>query len=238
MTTSLTCESCGHRNELGRLFCIQCGAKLPPAAPQVVRGGAGRGRGGLLRGVRVVVLLGLCIALGLMIWPKRPAGQSGTEAQGRDFYRQVVNAEQALKAGREARVLATEPGINGYLDELVARTAASEGEGPLVTANLIRVDFRPAGVNILVLAKYGPLQFSYHIEAEPAFGARETGFAIRRAQFGHLPLPGPARGWLAARLASLFDARQREQFVFRRIADVELSAGKAVFLTTPESNGG
>jgi hypothetical protein len=111
----LNCQKCGYDNELGRIFCHQCGAKLDlDAIKPVSRGGKAlrpKGRHSMLKWIRRIVelmILGvLLFAVYLMLQaPAAPAKPGETDAAAAD---KKWLALEKLVNGRKASHLEISP---------------------------------------------------------------------------------------------------------------------------------
>jgi hypothetical protein len=144
----LTCEKCGYDNELGRIFCHQCGSKLdlsrikaPGQGGPSLRKKKARKK---LNPVRLAVELAVIAAVLAGIWlllgvPALPP----TEYTAQDYVsaeRKVQHLGEIVRQNRPDSVMLSEREINAYLGNLQLQHADSRGLRIEVSGFRARID--------------------------------------------------------------------------------------------------
>ena len=76
------------------------------------------------------------------------------------------------------------------------------------------------------------VSISRGVTARPLREEGAFGLEIQRFRLGHLPLPGPAAEWVAARVSRVFSRMEREKSLLDQLATLEVQEGVAIG-TTP-----
>ena len=113
----IVCGGCGSENELGRVFCVQCGGKLDlsamtseAVAEQVKQSFMAKHWMKFAIGVAVIILL----IFGMTFWGTGPlAGKEGTSVGGRRVDSQLRSMAR-LPKGRTVPYVFREADINGF----------------------------------------------------------------------------------------------------------------------------
>lgn len=218
----IACSRCGKENEPTRLFCATCGAKLDLGAKawrEPIRWGRG-----LLRVVQVL----LVAAVGLLLWPVRPQGASGSREEALAYYGKLRILSEAVGQGVMVVQIFSEAEVNGYLAEVLKRNpelSNSEGLGKMGLGE-INLRFAPEDVTVTVTALWGPMRMSYEVAGRPRTGSGPFGFDVRAARWGHLPLPGVASRWMVRRVEAMFSGMEREHAVLNGLRRIDLGQGQ------------
>lgn len=229
MKSKLTCEQCGAANEIGRLFCGQCGERLNLTGfrPGRPRRGVGAGRaGGIKRLVRLVLLAALLTLLIALLWPTAPQGKPGTSEQGEALYENLLNMEQSIRRRERARLTIQEEEINAYLGMLIAQMDERPAENrSRLKTQAVNLSFTPEYVIVHILTAWGPVRLSYEITGWPRVNGRGASLDAQRVRLGHVPMPDPLMARMAERLGNVFAQLEREQFILRHVTRVDLGDG-------------
>ncbi|MBN2301107.1 MAG: hypothetical protein JXN60_01190 [Lentisphaerae bacterium] len=198
----LICKQCGKDNELGRVFCASCGAKLDldgmssdVVADAVQRGGwFGRNWGKI---VWIVVLIFLVI-IGLAAWSNtkpigKPASKGGRIVEG------SIMSFSRLRQGQRLGRKFTEEDINAFLALKAEQWnlesfSVSLGDGRC-DVHIVK-SILPQGITISSY-KLDP-KMSYDLICVPSGGK----LVAWKASFGHLPL-GPFKSMVVGKIAAL-----------------------------------
>ncbi|MBU1694688.1 MAG: zinc ribbon domain-containing protein [Verrucomicrobia bacterium] len=222
MTLKNLCPQCGIPNEPTRLFCGTCGARLNLGGRRwSVSASGGRW---LLRIVEILLL----VAMGLLLWPARPGGAPGGEAEAREFIGKMRILATAAERGGLIAEIVSEAEINAYLAELLKRTPAlsrSEGMSQLGIGE-VNFRFQPDSITVTVVALWGPVRLSYEVSGRPVWPEGRFGFDVRSARWGHLPLVGPAAHWMIRRLEVMFSGMERERNILDHIQRLDMGQGR------------
>lgn len=182
----------------------------------------------LRRLVRFLVTTGLLVLLAGILWPLAPQGAAGTRQDAESFYLKMQVFERALKNGHYLDQVFTEQEINGYFAETLKNTPqAVSNSTATLKLQAIRFQLLPGSFTVLILAGLGPIQLSYRIDAEPLPPDNGRGFdiRIRRAHWGHIPLPPQPAQWMAERIGKIFSRMKRERAILDHATRLTVEAG-------------
>ena len=229
MGYTIQCAKCGHQNVLGRIFCTNCGQKLDfdqvDAKPR--RQGPGMTPGKIARIAVTFIVIALLV---LILKPSKLLGAPGTlqDAQRMNQKLRAIKAGILDNKGESHEVQEKE--INGYLTEILKRTAgsAAKGEKTPVKLRQINVHFTPERIYVVMLAEAGPLKLSYSVAGQPARKDRQFKIKPERVSLGSLPLPAAAGDWIAGRMASVFSKLGNEKSVLDQVSNMKLGDGSVV----------
>lgn len=230
MSIKVKCVRCGAANELNRVFCSKCGGKLDLSNVSTgERSRSARLVSGLVR--LVVSFLILAIA-GLMLWPVEPSGALGSAADVRAMTGTLQFFQQAIQNRAVVDRVITEAQVNGYLDEVLRQNReALRSEGFRLGIREINVSFTREDFIVLVLANWGPISLSYEIKAVPLVKSGRFEVVVKRARWGHLPLPEPAAAWISKRVAGMFLRMEKELAILNSLGRCDLGNGRVYVAT-------
>ena len=227
MAIKIDCAACGFDNDLGRVFCTQCGQKLDMRRTSIsdlqsrreLDFGKTLGRI-LLRTFAVAIV----IVLALAFWPMPRAAIVLDQTGAPQVVLKTRAVKKALVAQRSVSVEFTETELNGYL---AVRAKARD-------LRALTVDLKP-GVfelqawmtwhapftNIAWLAKAG-LPLSCGLT-----GSFEGGkLAVTKGRVGHLPLVGPTAGMAVSLFGSVLNDVAGEKEVVGALTQATINEGK------------
>lgn len=226
MSNPIRCSRCGGGNPVGHIFCKHCGARLalsdipPPAAERH----AGRRLLGLFR---LVVLLGLAAAVGLILWQSEVRGAVGTPDEAERLYAKLRRLEGVISAGQGVDEWITETEVNAYLARVVEHTNQASSSSPRqVRVTGINLSFTRDHLIALILAEWGPLKLSYEMTGIPRAGEAAFELKLVAARLGHLPLPGAVRDRVARQVAPVFARMNRERNILDHLSGIVLDQGR------------
>ncbi len=195
----LTCSKCGYENELGRIFCHSCGAKLDlseiksPAqgGPRLKKRGAGTGRL-VSRAIGLVILLAVAavIYLAAQVPDVRPINTTNQDMISVDKKRFELDQ---LKAQNQPRVISiTEAELNAFIGSLGFNT--SGGKGATVTPNDLQLELGDGVVTAVFVGKISiGSAFSKRVyisyTGKPVIEDSLFAFKPVRGAVGSLPIP-------------------------------------------------
>lgn len=232
MSYDITCRGCGHRNPMGRLYCMACGARLEVNEQTVSAAGARAGRGSGLRMLRLGVVLLLLVALVQMVRPVAPGAEVGARAQAGNVEAKVEALQAALMESRARQETFAEPELNAYLVELLAGHAGPSATWLGFEVRRVQVALTPGQAVLLVEAARGSLVLTQEITAEPVRTPQGWQFEVTGLRVGHLPLPRPLANMVAVRSARLLAGLTREREVFQRLSGFRISRGSVEAVTS------
>lgn len=233
MAITIKCPQCGFENQLGRIFCHHCGSKLEFSEGSFQPESKGLSKRQLTaRLVRLGFTLGLLAALVLIFLPVAPAGQTGSRQDATLLDQKIRVLRRAVLDGRAVREVVKEAEVNAYLEDARSRAGQNVSAGP-IKLNLAKVNMAlTAGqVDLVVHSTLGPLTISFEVKGRPTREQGRFKFQATGGRIGHLPLPGPAAGWLGGRLSFVFSKMDRERKLLDDAKQVDVEDGQAVIRT-------
>ena len=231
MSMKFKCARCGSVNELNRVFCFKCGDKLD-LTRNIVGHGRSRARRFVLGLVRMGVTLLILSSVGLMLWPVEPRGAMGLAVDTRMMTETLRLFHQAVQKRVVVDGVVTEAEVNGYLTKILKQNSdALHSRGFRLGIREINVAFTRENFIVLVLANWGPVSLSYEIRAVPSVKNERFKAIIKGARWGHLPLPGPAAGWMSRRVGGMFLRMEKELAILNSLGRFDLENGRACLAT-------
>ena len=232
MSYDVTCGSCGHRNPMGRLYCMSCGAKLEVTEQSVSVTGAAAQRGRQVwRGLRLLITLGLLVVLVQLMRPVHPQAAVGTRSEANVLGRQLTALQDALMESRARSESLPESAINAYLYEILQRSEPSQRRWLGLNLQAVQIRLVEGKALALLSAGQGAWQITQEIEVVAVRDEQGWTCKVTAMRIGHLPLPrGLAQG-LAARAGRVFDGLSREAEVLKRMNELRLNQGVVEAIT-------
>lgn len=235
MSLDIKCATCGHRNPLGRLYCMSCGAKVDVTEQTITKARDSERTPTstvILRGVRLVITLLLLVALVLMMQPVPAGGRLGNRADANELGRKLTTLQDAVLEGRASVQQLLEHEINAYLLEILRRAPSSKRSW--LGAELKAVNLRLAEGNVVAvyLVEAGPFKLTQEITVAPVREGDHWGYAVRAVRVGRMPMPSPLGAMLSRRAAGVFDGLSREREMLDRVAQVDIKVGWVQAATT------
>lgn len=224
MAIKIECVQCGFRNDLGRVFCTNCGVKLDlkrtSQADLEERREIPWGRiiGKLVGGVLAVAVLGV---LALAFWPMDIPVVQKDAAGGQQVVLKTRAVKKALMARQKATVDFSEAELNGF--------TAGRAEARKLKA--LVVDIQPGAIEVSAHFSWRPgvvtnmTWLARKNVAVPVSLAIKAGFAdgqmaVTGGRLGHLPLVGPLTGIPKRFFGDVFSDIAAEKQVMDALADV------------------
>jgi len=231
----LICLKCNHDNELGRIFCHQCGTKLdisqikPP-----IRGGKSlraKGKTNVGRifswGIRLVIL-GL-LGWGIYLFAQVPEVKKIKTANSDlvSFYQKRDRFEVATKSQQPATVAFTQAEINAAISTMDMQKSA--GRGVQVSPTALQILLAEDSVTVVYLGKIAvgsswekQLYLSY--TGVPSIADGKFVFQPQAAQLGKLPVPRlllERTGFMKGYFRQLFGNLKEEQHLIESASSVK-----------------
>ncbi len=243
----LTCPNCNYENELGRIFCHQCGTKLdldqikPPS-----RGGKSLAKksGSATRVlgwvVRLVILAAVVLGV-YLIAQVAPVEVVTTTAEDLDsFYRKRHALEKASYGSEVAEVKFTEAELNAYLDHTPFEKPRGQGLEVIPTNLQVNLQDDTAMVTLQGKIQIGARwskEVSLSYTGSPV--VLDDGFAFEpvAARIGKLPLPQ----WLLGKIglmqryfAEIFRNMKAEELLLDRLSSITVEPGQVILHYEPD----
>ena len=188
----IVCGGCGTENELGRVFCMQCGGKLDlsamtseSVAEQVKKSFMAKHWPKFAIGVAVIILL----IFGMTFWSTAPlAGKAGTSVGARRVQAQMRSMAK-LSRGRTVAYVFKEADINGFF---------KYGKGKDMELGEVTVRCTPEVLRIHVsdkmfTQKIGGIVLSPGTTYDLACVGSGPNLIVAQTKKGHLGLIGPCK---------------------------------------------
>lgn len=188
----IVCSKCGYDNELGRIFCHSCGAKLDLSeiksssqggAKLKKKSDAGGKLLGRVIGIIILVALVAAIFLAAQVPSVRPLSTTNRDLLSADKKRFDFDQLSARTTPQEISI--TEAELNAYIDTLGFKK--TDGKGLLVTPTSLQIELGDGVVKVVFLGKLSvgsalekrlhlsltgtPVIESGHFEFKPISGA-------------------------------------------------------------------
>jgi len=224
----LNCPKCGAVNELGRVFCSQCGAKMDTSAisaEQISRAAAPR----LLKKhwPKLLWLAGIAavVMTALAFWPEtEPIGDIGPRPAGKALAERL-SVLSRLKRGQALGVTVSETGLNAFI-EFFRR--------PELGVESYTVSLEPGRLRARLVKRIGRVQvsgweitpaMSWEVETTPVGGVLH----VTSARLGRLPAHGPLRAYVVRRfLATVADDPEWQRWT-EGVASIEIEDDELTF---------
>jgi hypothetical protein len=197
----IICDKCNAENELGRVFCTNCGQKLDltqhTSIGEIREGAFSRLMRLAFKIGRIIVTVAICLAVLAAVWPVRVVAPR-SDLRSVQRVSQKLQAIKMLQSGQSIVVAFTEPEINAFLDTKKNKIAASA----------LAVAFTPAGFEChaalaipvpftLPVINTNQLPYSMGVSGRFTGGRFQT-----QGRVGHLPLPGPLGAFARQKIAA------------------------------------
>lgn len=227
MAIKIECGACGFANDLGRVFCTQCGQKLDMRRTSIsdLQDRREFDWGRLLgKIVSRTVAIAIIAVLALAFWPI-PRQDVALEKSGASQVLLKTRAvKTALVAKRSVSVEFTETELNSYL--------AERAKARNLTA--LTVDLQPGAFELRTwMTWHAPItNISWLVIAGIPVSCGLTGsfvdgkLVVQRGRVGHLPLVGPTSGLAAALFGNVLNDIVDEKDVAAALTGATLDEGK------------
>lgn len=196
----LTCPKCGFDNELGRIFCHQCGTKLDldkikapsRGGPSLKRRDAPLTAGKVFLRVAEVALLLIVVWGVYLLWQvpdTKPIVSTATDQASAEKKRLAL--ERAMDLRKPAAIQLSEPEVAAYLNRLGFEK--HDTKGFRVTPTSIQVEFEQGVIVVGMFAQFeigSAIQKKIYVQYRGAPVIDHEQFSLRpvAAQFGDLPI--------------------------------------------------
>jgi zinc-ribbon domain len=154
----LTCPKCGYDNELGRIFCHSCGAKLDLSGIKAPSQGGAKlkkrgGTGGKLLGRTIGIVILAALVVGIFLIAQVPSLKplSTTDQDLRVADQKRFDLDQLSKRSQPAKISITEGELNAFIDTLGFKKG--DGKGLLVAPTNLQLELGNGVVKTVFVGK-------------------------------------------------------------------------------------
>ena len=232
----IKCKECGHDNELGAIFCRECGGKLDVEAiqPDMIDKKASKNVVGILRNlISALLLIGLIVVLGLMFYPEKMVAielNPSEQSAARDKLNSMLSKIGGLY-GDDKYTFSADDVTYLYNNELTKDEDGDSSAGFIIDDMLFEVD-DDGFVKITLKGKlFGKIPTTFSLTG--IVNSEPFSFAVKNAEMGHLPVPGFGQDKVVEKFTSGIDKGIMKQ-IRDGIVSVTLSNGE--FVVTVKSN--
>ena len=233
MAIKIECQICGFMNDLGRVFCTQCGKRLELTNTSL--DDLARRRtfdwGPLVSQVAGWTLALIVVAIiGAALWQKMPVRVPTDPAGVKQIPMKVRIVQTALRARQPIAVPFTEAEVNGFLE---ARAKSRK-------LDHLSVDFKPGMLTFAAGHPWRPVTqvtvlTNLVMPVTCELSARFDGptLVVRGGRLGHLPLPSPAAALMVPWFRGWFDDVLAQTGMVRSLKSVTLEENGAQLVFGP-----
>jgi len=189
----IKCKECGHDNELGAIFCRECGGKLDVEAiqPDVIDKKASKNVVGILRNlISAVLLIGLIVVLGLMFYPQKmtsfelnPAQQSAAKDKLNYLLSKIDGGY-----GDSKYVFTPDEVTFLYNNELTKDSDEEQGAGFVIEDMQFDIDDDGFVLVTLKGKLFGKVSTTFALKG--VLNSDPLSIEVKNTKMGHLPVPG------------------------------------------------
>ncbi len=233
MAIKIECTSCGFQNDLGRVFCAQCGKKLDlrDTSMQALDDRREFDFGKWIRrGLSTIVLLLIVGVVGLAAWPTRPVPVY-TEAVGaRQIPVKLSAVLRALSYNQNITLDFQEGELNGFLAE----------RAKVRHLKALTIDLKPGSFDLYATFNWTPVtnlaflaKVTIPVSMSLSGGFMGGVFIPGKAQVGHLPLIGRTRDLATVFFASLCPDMIAQQRLIDSLRTVAIEETRADLTLVP-----
>ena len=217
----IKCPSCGADNQLPRLHCAKCGARLDAVADTALHDAdarAGRGKSRVWPWIRRLAFLSVLVVFCLLLWPCPLELSPAKAIDSRRYLATRALLSDALDRGAVATESIRDTDVNAFL---VHHARPAEGSSWSSRYEGAVVRFSPGAATAMLSMTRGPFRFTLQLTARPDGG----GLRLDGARFGHMPLPVAAMRWVLESERSPFRVFEEETRILQNATSCGLSDG-------------
>ncbi len=222
ISMTMRCTTCGEINQLPRVHCMKCGAKLDfeTAEQRMLEVNEATLQEKLhLAGKLALVFLFVLIIV-LLIWPGKMTRTTGEAIDAKRYRLKSELLIDALNRGMPASQVIEEAEINAHFQELLVAQPESRG-GLSASLKDIGARFFNNRAEVFIAVGRGPLTLTAHFYAKP----KGSEMVVTGARAGHLPLPGFLGRLYASTQSGLFRQMKNESRIVRNLDGAVVNDG-------------
>lgn len=258
MQITVPCDQCGHENDLGRIFCARCGARLKADAlspDEVARQLRQKRKPQRIKNLLVLIGILILAAVGVAFWPTSIGAGPGDARQGKAVAGKLEGIASELKSKGSVTRSITEKDVNSYLAFVMLHKAeekarkkeekSDDGDEDDKDKRRKKPDAKPDAAVFADIAEgtfafqvrksYGPLVVGayktprWHLEYTIS-GTNDQGrLKPTHAAVGHVPFPIPFRGILVSAAKRRVRAGFPHESLFDSVSEVTLEDNRVRF---------
>jgi hypothetical protein len=246
----LTCSKCGYDNELGRIFCHSCGAKLDLSNVKAPSQGGAKlkkkgGTGSKLIGRTIVILILAILALGIYLAAQvpglRPISTTNQDLRSADQKR--FDLDQLATRNAAQQITLTEGEVNAFIGTLGFKTG--EGKAILVTPTNLQVELGDGVVKAVFLGKLSIANafnkgIYLSLTGTPTIEGHHFVFKPVTGAIGSLPVSPwiiERTGLLKDYFATLFAGQSKETQILDSLKSISVTPQQVVLSYDPAAVG-
>lgn len=227
----IKCSECGNDNELGAIFCRECGAKLDVESiqPDMIDKKASKNVGGIIRNlISAALLIGLIVVLGMMFFPEKvtsfelnPAQQSAAKDKLNNMLAKIDGGY-----GEDKYTFTPDEVTFLYNNELTKKDSAGDSSAGFVIDNMLFEVDDDGFVSISIKGKlFGKVPTTFSIKG--IVNSDPLSMEVKKAKMGHLPVPGFGQAKIIEKFTPGTDKGMMKQLI-DGIAEVTVTDGNFV----------
>jgi len=214
----IKCNECGHDNQLGAIFCRECGAKLDVESirPTISNKAASGNIFGIIRRIVVgIILLGLLYVLGAMFFPESPTNTVLTDDQQTQATEKMNTLLQTIKGSYGEKNYVFTPDEVTYLYNTKMTDETKGDAATYVIDNMyFTIDSRNF-IHILMQTKLaGKVPVTFALKG--VLFEDSTGFKVLEAKMGHFKVPAFLHSKIITKFTPGID---QDQGIMKKILD-------------------
>lgn len=233
MAIKIKCDKCGFQNDLGRMFCVQCGRRLELTHTSLDELASKRKiewrpiLRRVLTGLGVVAVAGV---IGAAFWPPSPAKVLVDPAGVKQIPSKTQALQKALRARQRVSLEFAEAELNGFLEERAKSRKLHH----------LTIDLKPGEFDLAAGHRWVPItavaaltNLVLPVSCELTAGFKGGTLAVKGGRFGHIPLPAPAASLMTPWFTGWFDDVLARTNLVEGLQSVTLEEDKATLVFGP-----
>jgi len=206
----IKCIECGHENQLGSIFCRECGAKLDvdKLRPEVSDKKISFNVLGFIRSfIALALLFGAIAILGAMFYPASVSPQPLTEKEQKaaeaKFKAMIAKIDDDI--GEDAYTFT--PAETTYLYNNILTEKSEDGDGPSYKVNnmVFETDPMSGTVRVAMLSSLYGISTSFELSGAISSENDKPEFTILGQKMGHLSIPKGLRNKIVEKFTPVLD---------------------------------
>lgn len=223
---TIKCLKCGTLNPPDRVFCTNCGAKLPLTENPFDSAPRRRSIKPIIKTVTHLLAIAIIIAIAMIFWPTGRIGMDGNSRNLENFEKKTEALIKAIDEGRGYSAVVNETEINAFLQQRIDEYLEQHRFDSGSVLQDVRMMIKPDYVMVRVKAKHGPLTLVRTVRGVPKIEDNQFLFEIDKVSVGVLPLPAVWADTVSERVAGVFAGAKPALKIVENLNEIELSETK------------